>query len=240
MHRIRAITLDLDDTLWEIGPVIVRAEELLWQHLTENYPDIRQNFSQHDVHKIRLSVMDEFPDYWHDFRFLRKKVLERLAQVAGYTADLVEPAFKVFDKARNDVELFPDVLPHLESLSEKFALVALTNGNANLEVIGIDHLFHDVVTASDVGVAKPAKTIFDVAVSRSGFSAAETLHVGDHPETDIDGARQAGLRTAWMNRIDAAWPEHLPEPDAVVQTVADLASILEPALRLAGDKEAST
>lgn len=240
MHRIRAITLDLDDTLWEIGPVIVRAEELLWQHLAENYPEIQQNFSQHDVHEIRLSVMDEFPDYLHDFRFLRKKVLERLAQDAGYTADLVEPAFTVFDNARNDVELFPDVLPHLETLSEKFALVALTNGNANLEIIGIDHLFDDVVTASDIGVAKPAKSIFDVAVSRSGFTAAETLHVGDHPETDIDGARQAGLRTVWMNRIDAEWPEHLPEPDAVVQTVADLASILEPAMRLAGDKGAST
>ncbi len=231
MHRIRAITLDLDDTLWAIEPVIVRAEEKLWQHLSENYPRIASNFSASDVHDVRVSVMEEFSDYWHDFRFLRKKVLERVAQTAGYSTDIVEPAFNVFDRARNDVDLFPDVLPHLETLAQNFALVALTNGNANLETIGIDHLFHDVVMASEVGVAKPAKTIFDTAVARTGFSAGETLHVGDHPEADIDGAREAGLRTAWMNRIDAEWPEHLPEPDAVVTTVAELAQLLEPARR---------
>lgn len=235
MHRIRAITLDLDDTLWEIGPVIVRAEEMLWRHLCEHHPEIPGNFTSEDVLSIRASVMDEFPEYGCDFRFLRKKVLERLAQGAGYSVDLVEPAFAVFDRARNDVELFPDVLPHLESLSEHFVLVALTNGNANLKTIGIDHLFHDVVTASDVGVAKPARTIFEVAVSRSGFSAEETLHVGDHPETDIDGARQAGLRTAWMNRVAAEWPEHLPQPDAMVQTIAELSRVLEPAMRLLRD-----
>jgi 2-haloalkanoic acid dehalogenase type II len=231
LHRIRAITLDLDDTLWAIEPVIVRAEKKLWQHLTEEYPRIANKFSAEDMHKIRLSVMEEFADYWHDFRFLRKKVLERIALTAGYDTDLVEPAFDVFDRARNDVDLFPDVLPHLENLAENFPLVALTNGNANLDTIGIGHLFHDVVAASDVGVAKPAKSIFDIAVARTGFSASEILHVGDHPETDIDGAREAGLRTAWMNRFETDWPEHLPQPDAIVLSVVELEQLLEPALR---------
>ena len=231
MHRIRAITLDLDDTLWAIEPVIIRAEEKLWQHLTEEYPRIASKFSAEDVHEIRLSVMEEFADYWHDFRFLRKKVLERIALTAGYDTDLVEPAFEVFDRARNDVDLFPDVLPHLENLAKNFPLVALTNGNANLDSIGIGHLFHDVVAASDVGVAKPAKSIFDIAVARTGFSASEILHVGDHPETDINGAREAGLRTAWMNRFETDWPEHLPQPDAVVLSVVELAQLLQPALR---------
>jgi 2-haloalkanoic acid dehalogenase type II len=237
LHRIRAITLDLDDTLWEIGPVIVRAEDLLWQHLTEHCPRIPGNFSAEDLHQMRLSVVAEFPHHGHDFRFLRKKVLEYLAREAGYSIDIVEPAYAVFDRARNDIDLFPDVLPHLQTLAENFALVALTNGNANLKTIGIEHLFHDVVTASDVGVAKPDKDIFEIAVSRSGFSAAETLHVGDHPEIDVDGARQAGLRTAWMNRSDAGWPVHLPRPDAIVSTVTDLLSVLETATRCMRGKE---
>ena len=237
MQRIRAITLDLDDTLWEIGQVIVRAEDLLWQHLSEHCPRIPAKFSAEDLRQMRSSVVAEFPNHGHDFRFLRKKVLENLAREAGYSIDIVEPAFAVFDRARNDVELFPDVLPHLQTLAENFALVALTNGNANLKTIGIEHLFHDVVTASDVGVAKPDKDIFDIAVSRSGFSAAETLHVGDHPEIDVIGARQAGLRTAWMNRSDAGWPVHLPRPDAIVSTVVDLLGVLEPATRCMRGKE---
>ena len=230
MHRIRAITLDLDDTLWEIEPVIRRAEAKLWQWLAQNYPRISTDFSAMDVLNIRVSVMQEYADQQHDFRFLRKKVLERLAQESGYAADLVEPAFDVFDHARNEVELFPDVLSNLEVLAENFRILALTNGNASLQKIGIDHLFHGAVTATDVGAAKPAREIFEVAIERSGYSAIEILHVGDHPETDIDGAREAGMQTAWMNRTSADWPEHLPQPDVVVTTVAELRNLLEAAL----------
>jgi len=178
----------------------------------------------------RVSVMQEYADQQHDFRFLRKKVLERLAKESGYAADLVEPAFEVFDYARNEVELFPDVLSNLEVLAENFKILALTNGNASLQKIGIDHLFHDAVTASDVGAAKPAREIFEVAIERSGYSAIEILHVGDHPETDIDGAREAGMQTAWMNRTSADWPEHLPQPDVVVTSVTGLRNLLEAAL----------
>ena len=230
MQRIRAITLDLDDTLWEIEPVIRRAEAKLWQWLAENYPRISTEFSSTDVLNIRESVMQEFADYQHDFRFLRKKVLERLAAESGYAADLVEPAFEVFDHARNEVELFPDVLSNLEVLAEKFKILALTNGNASLQKIGIDHLFDDAITATDVGAAKPARQIFEVAIERSGYSAIEILHVGDHPETDVDGARDAGMQTAWMNRTSADWPQHLRRPDVVVTTVADLRELLEAAL----------
>lgn len=231
MESIRAITLDLDDTLWAIEPVIEKAEQALWQFLADNYPRIAKNFSANDVHEIRVAVMDEYSNYWHDFRFLRKKVLERIATTSGYSPDLVEPAFAVFDRARNDVELFPDVLPELETLSHHFTLVALTNGNANLDTIGIGHFFADVIASADVGVSKPAKQIFDVAVASAGFHPSEILHVGDHPETDIDGARAAGLRTAWMNRVDAEWPQHLPAPDSIVTTIGELARLLEPARR---------
>ncbi len=237
MHRIRAITLDLDDTLWEIGPVIRRAEAKLWDWLAENYPRISTGFSATDVLNIRVSVTDEFADQQHDFRFLRKKVLERLAQESGYATDLVEPAFEVFDQARNDVDLFPDVLSSLEVLAENFRILALTNGNASLQKIGIDHLFHDAITATDVGAAKPAREIFEVAIERSGYSPMEILHVGDHPETDIDGAREAGLRTAWMNRTGADWPEHLQQPDVVVTTITELHSLLQPALRWRDEKK---
>jgi putative hydrolase of the HAD superfamily len=235
LHQIRAITLDLDDTLWAIEPVIRRAEEKLWLHLADNYPRIASQFSAEDVHAVREDVMEEYPDFWHDFRFLRKKVLEKIAHAAGYNAELVEPAFGVFDRARNDVELFPDVLPHLESLSEEFALIALTNGNANLDEIGIGHLFQHVVAASDVGFAKPARPIFDAAIACSGLAGDEILHVGDHPETDIDGARRAGMRTAWMNRIKAAWPSHLAPPDAVVTSLTELSELLQPARSRMGE-----
>ena len=231
MHRIRAITLDLDNTLWAIDPVIQRAEAILWDWLTQNYPRIPAEFSAEDLREVREAVIAEHWEKCHDFRFLRKKVLEKIAVEAGYTPELVAPAFAVFDYARNDVDLYPDVMPALELLAEDFVLVAVTNGNANLETIGIRHLFRDVVAAAEAGFAKPARPIFDQAVARSGCLPVEILHVGDHPQTDIMGAREAGLRTAWINRNDEQWPDDLPGPDAVVTTIAELHELLQPAVR---------
>jgi FMN hydrolase / 5-amino-6-(5-phospho-D-ribitylamino)uracil phosphatase len=230
LHRIRAITLDLDDTLWAIGPVIVLAEEKLWSWLGEHFPKITETYTPDAAYALREQVMQKHWDQSHDFRFLRKTVLEHMAEGVGYSSDLVDDAFDVFDRARNDVELFSDVLPTLEALGEHFALVAVTNGNANLECIGIRHLFHDVVTAVDVGAAKPARPIFVEAVSRAGVSAEEVLHVGDHPDIDIDGARKAGMRTAWMNRHGDGWPLHIVPPDVTVSTIRELIAVLEPAI----------
>ena len=168
MHRIRAITLDLDDTLWEIGPVIMRAEEKLWSWLAEHFPKITESFSPEKAYALREDLMQKHWDQSHDYRFLRQAVLEHMANSVGYSCDLVDDAFAVFDRARNDVELFSDVLPTLEALRKHFSLIAVTNGNANLQRIGIRHLFHDVVTAVDVGYAKPARPIFLEAVNRAG------------------------------------------------------------------------
>ena len=222
--------MDLDDTLWEIGPVIMRAERKLWSWLEEHFPKITETFSHEQAYALREEVMQKYGNQSHDFRFLRKTVLEQMAVTVGYSTNLVEGAFEVFDRARNDVEMFPDVLPALEALNEHFSLVAVTNGNADLEHIGIRHLFHDVVTAVDVGAAKPAIPIFIEAVKRAGVGVREALHVGDHPEIDIAGAREAGLRTAWIDRNGGGWPTHLDPPDAIVETIAELLTVLEPAI----------
>jgi putative hydrolase of the HAD superfamily len=230
MHRIRAITLDLDDTLWPIGPVITRAEGKLWSWLAEHFPKIPDTYTPEKAYALREEVMETYWERSHDFRFLRTTVLGHMAESVGYATDFIDDAFAVFDRARNEVEIFPDVLPALESLAEHFFLIAVTNGNANLETIGIRHLFHDVVTAVDVGAAKPARPIFEEAVNRAGVGVEETLHVGDHPEIDIGGAQEAGLRTAWMNRNGDGWPDHVAPPDAIVSTVAELLTLLEPAI----------
>lgn len=230
MKNIRAITLDLDDTLWEIAPVIQRAEAELWKWLSSNHPRIVQRWSSRKLLKLRDAMFDEFPDKAHDFRLLRKLVLERVALDCGYSPEIVEPAFAVFDAERNKVELFPEVLAELQWLAEHFVVIAITNGNANLHTIGIANLFDDIITAVGVGVAKPARPIFDAAIKRAGVLPREVLHVGDHAESDIQGAREAGMRTVWVNRTAARWPEHLQAPDATVDDMTGVRMMLEPAL----------
>ena len=230
MHRIRAITLDLDDTLWEIGPVIRRAEADLWKWLETNYPKIPDQFTPDASIALRNDVIDRHHDKAHDFRHIRKVVLTEMAVTVGYQPDFIEDAFAVFDAARNRVELFPDVIPVLAELSAHFRIIAVTNGNANLETIGIRQYFYDVVTAVGVGLAKPAPAIFHHAVQKAGVETEQVIHVGDHPELDVVGAIDAGLRTAWMNPGGAEWPDHLPTPDATIASVTELRDLLTVAM----------
>ena len=226
MNDIHTITLDLDDTLWDIAPVIRRAETRLREWLAERYPRIVDMHQPEDIVELRAQVVAEFEDQSHDLTFIRQQVLARMGVAAGYGDGFVDEAFAVFDTERNTVELFPEVRPALESLASRYTLVAVTNGNARLERIGIDHLFHAVVSARTAGAAKPARPIFDAAVSAGGARAHETLHVGDHPEFDVYGARAAGLRTAWLNRNGHEWPVEFEPPEQTVTNLRELDELL--------------
>ena len=227
MNDIRTITLDLDDTLWAIQPVIKRAEEQLYAWLAENYPRITERFQPADIMQVRSEVFAEFKDHLHDLTLLRRTVLTRLGEAAGYSNSYVDEAFEVFNTFRNDVTLFPEARPALMSLRERFVLIAVTNGNADLERIGIRDLFDGVVSAAMAGVAKPESAIFEMAVAAGGASAAETLHVGDHPLHDVHGARDAGLKALWVNRNGDEWPDEYPRPDGEVRHVGELHALLE-------------
>jgi len=227
VNDIRTITLDLDDTLWAIHPVIKRAEEQLFAWIADHYPRITEQFEPADVMRLRSEVVAEFKDRLHDLTFLRRTVLTRLGEAAGYGDSYVNEAFEVFNTFRNDVTLFPEARPALVSLRERFVLIAVTNGNADLERIGIRDLFDGVVSAAMAGVAKPESAIFDLAVAVGGASAAQTLHVGDHPLHDVHGARDAGLKAIWVNRNGDEWPDEYPVPDGEVRHVGELHSLLE-------------
>lgn len=226
MRDIRTITLDLDDTLWAIQPVIERAERELYEWLRDNYPRITRMHTQDEIHKLREDIVFECPEKSHDFTHLRRTVLGRLGVAAGYGAELVDAAMAVFNALRNDVEVFPEVRPALNSLRQNYCVIAVTNGNANLDTIGIGDLFHEVISAASAGAAKPARQIFDVAVEAGGARSHETLHVGDHPEVDVVGASNAGLKSVWVNRDGQEWPDHLQRPDGIVKDVGELLSLL--------------
>jgi putative hydrolase of the HAD superfamily len=226
MRNIRTITLDLDDTLWAIHPVIERAERKLYEWLHKKYPRITRMYSRDEMRKLREDIVFEYPGKSHDLTYLRRAVLGRLAGAAGYGQELVDVAMAVFSALRNDVEVFPEVRPTLKSLRENYCVIAVTNGNANLDTIGIRDLFHGIVSAASAGAAKPARQIFDLAVRAGGARPHETLHVGDHPEVDVVGASNAGLKSVWVNRGDRDWPDHLRRPDGIVRDVGELPSLL--------------
>mgnify|MGYP001377509822 FL=1 len=228
MQNIEAITIDLDDTLWDIDPVIERAERILWRWLASNYPRISSIYDQNKILNLRLEIVKDHPDKEFDYRFMRKLILRKIFRDADYEEDLAEGAFAIFDSERNNVTLYDGALYTLQSLSKKYTLIAVTNGNANLEKIGLRHLFDDVVTAVDVGYAKPDARIFNEAIRKAGTQADKIIHVGDNPEADIIGAANVGLKTVWMNSKSVSWPNDDIQPDLTINRITELCDLLLP------------
>ena len=222
---IQAITLDLDDTLWPIEPVMLRAERRLDDWLKTHCPRAAAVYSIPAMRALRDRIALENPHLAHDFSAQRRLSLHTALSEHGYADVHVEGAYTEFYAARNEVECYADVLPALAHLAARFPLVSLTNGNADIERIGIAHLFRFSISSRDCGVAKPAPEIFHAACERLGLAPHTVLHVGDDPDLDVAGARAAGLRTAWINRTGVAW-SHRQWPDLIAHDLAALAEQL--------------
>ena len=223
MADIQAICFDLDDTLWDLAPVIPRAEAHLYRWFGEHYPAVHEHFSAADILDLRIDAAARHPELIHDLGQLRMKVLRKVAHDSGYTDECADRAFEVFQAMRNAIELFPDVLPAMTRLKTEFRLLTLSNGNANLTVIGIADYFEASYTAREIGAAKPDTRVFEAVCIDVGLPAEQILHVGDHPRNDIVAARAAGLRTAWVNRENRTWDADDTGPDHTVACLEELA-----------------
>lgn len=226
MQSLRAICFDLDNTFWDVVPVIMRAEQELHDWLAAHCPGALAGDDIEALRRDREAVAHSHPHLRHDVSFLRQEALRRRLVAAGHGPELALRAFEVFYAARNRVDLFGDVVPALERLAGRYRLMTLTNGNADLARIGIAHHFECSMTAADAGCAKPDERIFTVLLQRAGLQPHEVLYVGDEPEVDIVGARRAGLAAAWINRGQQPWPIELPAPTWSVADLTDLADCL--------------
>ena len=224
---IRCITFDLDDTLWWCGPVIQRAEQRFYGWLQTHYPQIAARYRPEDLLEHRKRFMREHPHLAHDLTTLRKQWLHGLAEEGGYDATLVEPGFLVYWEARNEVEVFDEAHAMLDMLRQQFRLGAVTNGNADVRRIGIDHYFDFVIRSEDIGQAKPHPEVFAAALAAGGVGAGEAVHVGDDPVRDIEGAAKAGMRTIWVNLRGQDWPLESVRPTASVTRLSEVVTLIQ-------------
>ena len=221
--QILAISLDLDDTLWPVEPAILNAERCLDAWLRERHPSVAATWPIPAMRELRETMSRERPDLSHDFTAQRLLTLERAFAACGVDRVHVDSAFEIYYAARNAVECYADALPALTALSARMPIVSLSNGNADLDRIGLRHHFRHCISAREVGYAKPDRRIFEAACDRLGVAPAHVLHVGDDALLDVGGARDAGLRTAWLNRGGAAW-SHGPSPDLTIADLNELAA----------------
>jgi putative hydrolase of the HAD superfamily len=187
MGGIRAIIFDLDNTLWDVWPVIVR-EHAMHDFLTLHYPRVTELHDLRSMRDVRARMVIEHPAMRHDFTWLRLESLRHHAREVAYPESMADQAFEAFYRARNEVTLYDDVRPALAGLAKAYRLFALSNGNADLELCGISQYFETGLAAREAGMLSPIPGS-SRSCSRVGLAAHEVVHVGDDAEADVEGAR---------------------------------------------------
>ncbi len=213
LSKLRAIAFDLDDTLWPCMPTIRRAERATYDWLRENYPRITEALDEQGLFEYRKAFTNRHPDYRIDLTRMRRDMLAELAREYGYDPEpLASDGLELFLRLRHQVEFYDDVFPVLRRLKGRYRLGSISNGNASAARTPLrDYLDHQI-NAADVMARKPDPRIFEAFCEGIEAPIEQCLLVGDDPEYDIQGARQAGMPAIWINREGRPWPLSEPEP----------------------------
>ena len=226
MAEIKLITFDLDNTLWSVEEIIIKAESDMRNWMKTNAPESLSFYSAEYLPKIRQDVIDHHPNKRFDLSFLRLETLYHVMLKTGLDKNRAREkatrAFEIFFEGRNKVAFFPGALPLLEELQDSYKIFALTNGNANIVKIGLDKYMDGAISAADVNAGKPDPAMFELLLERTGFEASDAVHIGDNLVDDIEGATRAGFHSIWVNlqsqKIDSA----TAQPTEIVENLSEI------------------
>lgn len=232
--KIKVITFDLDNTLWDVKPALLRAEKAQQEWLQKHRPGLLENPDPAVLEQRRKTLYDSHPQHSHNVSAMRKLMLTQLQLDAGYSQreaqDGAEEAFAVFLHQRQQVELYRDAMGVLAHLAERYTLGALTNGNADIYKTEAARYFDFAFLAEDVGASKPAPDMFHAAMQASEARPEEVIHVGDNAEHDVLGALGVGMYSVWVCGASdsgrAPWP-HSEEPHGIIGEIGELPAVVK-------------
>ena len=224
-NKIKVVSFDLDNTLYDNVPVIERAYNKLYDLLRTNYENLNR-LTLEQFMQTAHEVIEQHPELHYDVSRLRQLHIESLFQSHDVQTGDPAQAFEAFLNARQDIELYPGVITLLSELKPHYPLVSLTNGNADPERFGLAGIFEARFTASDAGALKPHPECFDQVTRSMHIQPGQLLHIGDGVNNDFLGALNFGAQAIWYN------PKNEPLPDSAIglggfETISELSQIRE-------------
>ncbi|MEI6895854.1 MAG: HAD family hydrolase [Colwellia sp.] len=251
LSQIKAISFDLDDTLYNNRPVMQAIEKKMLSYFADKFavllPELPPPFHFKFWQPFRAQAITADNDISHDVVQLRFETY-RLGFIAhkipvAVAEPLAQEALAYFIHLRSDFTVPQASYDLLARLGKAYPLVAISNGNVDTKVLGIDHYFryiyhagfqlerpHGVVggiPAVSLLKQKPAVDMFTEVCQQLAILPQELLHVGDCGFSDIHGALNAGCQTAWLPRYGVG--KALRQiPHIELNKVSDLLGLITP------------
>jgi putative hydrolase of the HAD superfamily len=187
-----AVIFDLDDTLIDRTSSMVRYARLFAD-------DFRGALLTCPVETIHSALV-----LYDDFGSLRQA--ENIcAALPWRSTERPETLFAHWAQRFGEASaLFDDVLTVLDEIRRRgIPMGLITNGGAamqrsKIKTVGLESYFSSIVISTEAGCRKPDASIFQLALAELGCEAAQAWFIGDHPDLDVRGAHEAGLRPFWV------------------------------------------
>ncbi|HEY4441257.1 MAG TPA: HAD family hydrolase [Candidatus Elarobacter sp.] len=235
MRSIDCVLFDLDDTLHDdtaayrtaariVADEIAAERGIDAQRLADAYDAAAQRF-WHELSSDHLqqSIGVERERMWS----------EALQEVGITDAALARRAADGYVAARSGaLALFPGAAEVLDALRARGCKLGLvTNGFAathhdKIDRLGLRERMDAFFLADEVGMVKPDPDLYRLACRTLGTSPERAAMVGDRYDRDVRGAHDVGLFTVLVDVHGARIPADGPRPDAIVQTIADVLTVL--------------
>lgn len=217
-HIIKAVGFDFDHTLG----IDNKLERVAFLRLLEPAAPLID-----EIERIDILLANQRAGAFSIEEAVIRFVTERGASdpqpyVARYKAMCV-------DMVQSFVVPEPGVQELLDTLrSRNVAYALLSNGWSPLQQTKAARVGFDgpVLVSSDIGAQKPSQAAFAALQRAFEVPAGEIAYVGDAPDTDVDGARRAGLRGVWFDAERRDYPKELLQPSAVVHGLVEVTALV--------------
>jgi len=232
---LRAVFLDIGDTVMRPNPS--------WEHV---YAIAFQEYGvEVEVEPLRTALrrayhhggfgFDDRFEASEESSFARTMEIDRAALAELGIGPMPEPFFRRLSELfmlTSNWHVFPDVAPALRELRERGLVVgAVSNWVWQLPELlhALDLVSHfDFIAASSrIGFEKPHPEIFRWALAQARAEPCQAIHVGDHLDADVEGARGAGIAPVLIDRRDRFVPADVPPGTPLIRSLAELIPIVD-------------
>lgn len=229
LKPFKAISFDLDDTLYDNHPIIKKAESDFLLHLNKTHSELSE-LTQHQWLLYKSHLAQEDPALKEDVSLWRLAILKRIMVIYGipeYKAiEYAKQAFNTFLQLRSNFLVPQESIKLLEKLALSYPVIAITNGNVDEKQIGLHDKFKFILKAGNGLKAKPQNDLFIEAANRLNIEVSEILHIGDHLISDIFGAQNSGAQAIWFNPHKQALNEAKLLPTVEINCLDQLYSLI--------------
>lgn len=216
---MEAVFFDLDGTLLDRNASLIKFIDDQYERYKNELRMVDKEF-----YKSRFIELDCRGYVWKDRVY--KQLLQEL-KITGLEAEnLLEDYATNFKQSCVPFPNLHDVLDKLQRMGIKLGVISNGKGQFqrdNLIELEIHDYFDTVLISESVGLRKPDPRIFKKALENLSVSAENSIFVGDHPEADVQAARNAGMISVWKR--DDYWG--FAEADYVIDDLKELLVIIE-------------